>query len=77
MCSAFGLGGDEKMEKTSRGLVISSADKVVDRYAEKYAHLNEYVKIRLISADFPARYGGFRDFEMFCKVALFQALLFA
>lgn len=66
-----------KWRKPSQQSIISSADEVVDRYAEKDAHLDENVEVGLISPDFPARNCGFRDFEMVCKVALFHPLLFA
>ena len=40
-------------------LVVSSSDEVVNRHAEEDAQFNQSVVVRLISAHFPARYGGF------------------
>ena len=42
-----------------RKSVVAAADKIVHGYAEKDAELDKSVVIGLISAHFPARYGGF------------------
>ena len=39
--------------------IVASADEIVNGNAEKDAELNQSVVVGLISADFPAGYGGF------------------
>ena len=56
-------------------LVVSSSDEVVNRYAEEDAQFNQSVVVRLISAHFPARYGGFWHLEMLRKVLLEHVFL--
>lgn len=57
--------------------IISSADEVVHRYAEENAQFYKSVIVGLISTDFPARYGGFGNFEMLRKVLLEHTFLLA